>query len=74
MITPNKFTTLDQSILSKTRFLLIDGRKDISLSELKKLTLNKFTDVGEFILALDVLFVLEKIELDNEKGVVRYVD
>lgn len=74
MITPNKFTTLDQSILSKTRFLLIDGRKDISLNELKKLTLNKFTDVGEFILALDVLFVLEKIEIDYKERVVRYVD
>ena len=74
MITPSKFTTLDQSILAKTRFLFVDGCNEISLTDLKKMTIDKFTDIGEFMLALDVLFVLEKIEIDNEKGIVRYVD
>lgn len=72
MITPNKFTPLDKSILGKISNLIIEDVDEILLSELLDLRLRKFTDVGEFILALDALFVLGRIQLD-ENGMITYV-
>lgn len=73
MIVPNKFTPLDASILGKLSHLFIEEINEISLRELLDMRLRKFTDVGEFVLALDVLFILGKIEM-NEKGIITYVD
>lgn len=73
MITPNKFTPLDKSILGKISHLIIEDAGEISLSDLLNLRLRKFTDIGEFILALDMLFVLGRIEMDN-KGNINYAD
>ena len=74
MIVPNKFIPLDRSLLSKLDCLLDTDVEEISVSELSHATRRKFTDIGEFILALDVLFVLGKIEIDKDKEVIRYVD
>ncbi len=73
MIIPNKFSSLDESILGKASHLLLDDVTEITVSDLMEMRVGKFNDVGEFILALDVLYVLEKIELDINKRVVRYV-
>lgn len=70
---PSKFTNFDRSILAKISTLILDDVEAISLSELIDVRLDKFEDISEFMLALDVLFVLEKIELDKDNGVVRYV-
>lgn len=72
MIVPNKFTPLDKSILGKLSYLMLENIDEISLTELLKMNLSKFTDVGEFILALDTLFVLGKIEI-SENGIIKYV-
>lgn len=72
MITPNKFTSLDGTILGKLSHLMLEDVEEISLSELRDLRLRKFTDIGEFILALDALFILGRIEM-NEQGIIRYV-
>ena len=72
MITPNKFIPLDKSILGKLSNLIVDDIDEITLLELLDLRLRKFSDVGEFILALDTLFILGRIEMD-EHGVIRYV-
>ena len=74
MIVPNKFTSLDKSVMGKINHLLLDDRSEISISELINLKLSKFTDVGELILALDVLYILEKIEIDYQQKVIKYVD
>lgn len=73
MIVPNKFIPLDKSILSKLNYLMLEDVEEISISELMQATNRKFTDIGEFIVALDVLFVLGKIELDKDKEIIRYV-
>lgn len=70
---PSKFTNFDSSILAKISLLMLDDIETISLSELIRVRLDKFEDVSEFMLALDVLFVLKKIELDDSKGIIRYV-
>lgn len=73
MICPDKFTTLDNSIVSKAGHLLLDDRTDITISKLLELKRSKFSDIGEFILALDTLFALGKIEIDNENEIIKYV-
>ncbi len=70
---PSKFTSFDNSILAKISFLIMEDVEIISLSDLIHARLDKFEDISEFMLALDVLYVLEKIELDEDKGVVKYV-
>lgn len=71
---PSKFTRFDKSILAKISFLVLDNTESIELSELIKLRLSKFIDIGEFILALDVLYALGKIELDENKEIIKYVN
>jgi hypothetical protein len=73
MIVPNKITSLDNSIIGKMTCLLIDDVNEISISELMNLRLRKFVDIGEFILALDTLYSLGKIDLDEKRGVINYV-
>lgn len=71
---PSKFTNFDKSILAKISMLMLDDVETISLSELIRIRLDKFDDISEFMLALDVLFVLEKIELDETNGAIKYVN
>jgi len=73
MITPNKFLPLDKSIIGKMSCLLIEGVNEIPVTELMHLKIKKFSDVGEFILALDTLHALGKIELDENRKVIKYV-
>ena len=70
---PSKFTNFDSSILAKISILILDDVESISLSELIRVRLDKFEDISEFMLALDVLFVLKKIDLDANKGLIKYV-
>lgn len=73
MIVPSKVTSLDQSILGKLSHLIVEDANEISITELLELRLKMFSDIGEFILALDTLFVLGRIEMDGERGVLKYV-
>jgi len=73
MIVPNKVTSLDDSIVGKMSYLIVEDVKEISVKELLDLRLKKFTDIGEFVLALDALYVLGRIEFEAERGMVRYV-
>jgi len=70
---PSKFTDFDHSILSKISYLLDDNAESIELKDLLKLKISKFEDVSEFMFALDVLYALGKIELDERKGIIKYV-
>ncbi len=71
---PSKFTSFDESILAKISYLMFDDVEAISLPELIKLKISKFEDVSELLLALDVLYVLGKIEMDEDKGLIKYVN
>lgn len=71
---PNKFTSFDKSILAKISMLILEEADSIILSELIKMRLDKFEDISEFMLALDVLYVLGKIELDESQGMIKYVN
>tara|TARA_B100000287_G_scaffold433693_1_gene496042 strand:+ start:2336 stop:2560 length:225 start_codon:yes stop_codon:yes gene_type:complete len=71
---PSKFTSFDNSILAKISFLILEEIEVISLPDLIHARLDKFEDISEFMLALDVLYVLGKIELEEGEGVIRYVN
>lgn len=71
---PNKFTRFDKSILAKISMLIIDEVDSISISELIEMRLEIFEDISEFMLALDVLYVLGKVELDENQGMINYVN
>lgn len=73
MITPNKFISFDQSILSKLDVLLKLEIKDIEISELYKMTANKFDSIDQFILTIDVLYILNFIEIDFNNRILSYV-
>jgi len=72
MITPNKIISLDDSILGKMRILILEDVEEISISDLIDMKLRKFSDIGEFVLALDVLFALGRLDIDEKRGVIRY--
>lgn len=68
MIVPNKFTSLDQSLISKLPILLAGLETDRSVLELYESKQHGFEDVGEFLVALNVLYVLGRIEFDPAAG------
>ena len=72
MIVPNKFVSFKQSVLSKLPKVMSSlDKSKISLHDLFKKCRKSFEDVSEFILALDVLFVLGKIEFDRQEEMIR---
>lgn len=73
MIVPSKFIPFSQSILGKLHHLNLH-LGEIAIGELYDIVHTHFDDVSEFIYALDVLFLLHKIEVDYEKGTVKYVN
>ena len=71
---PSKFTNFDKSILAKISLLIIDDVESIELSELIRLRSSKFEDISEFMLALDVLYALGRIEITEDEGIIKYVN
>lgn len=71
---PSKFSEFDESILAKISYLLDEDVEEIDIKELINKNYRKFNDISEFIAALDILYALEKIELDSENGIIKYVN
>jgi hypothetical protein len=71
MLTPNKAIPLDESCLYKTTKILEVLTDDIDVIELYLQTKKKFNDLAEFIDTLDLLYLLGKVKLDYEKGIIQ---
>ncbi|WP_299492355.1 ABC-three component system middle component 7 [uncultured Shewanella sp.] len=71
MITPSKTIPLKESIIFKMTYILDVEFEETSLSEIYKKTKAKFIDLEEFIYAIDILFVLGKIEVNLDLGKVK---
>lgn len=70
MILPNKLIPFNKCVLAKVVYILKElGTGKKSCVDLFANVRHRFEDINEYILALDVLYVLEKIEVD-EKGVI----
>lgn len=72
MITPNKFISLDRSILSRLPIILsaLDGCKD--LPALYKNTETHFESIVDFLLAVDVLHLLNRLNVNPTTGEVSH--
>ena len=74
MIVPNKVISLDESALSRTGAILRrrEEANPISLKKLYEETASSFESIDQFLLALDILYVLERIDLDPTGRMVIY--
>ena len=75
MILPNKLISFQDCILAKTVYILEKIRdSDFSVSGLYEQVETHFEDLNEYILALDVLYVLGKIKYNEGLQVIQYVE
>lgn len=73
MIYPNKNIKLEDSIIFKMTKLLYNQYDSIGIHELYSKTINDFNNIDEFILSLDVLFILDMITIDFQTQILTYV-
>lgn len=74
MITPNKFIALDQSILAKLEIVLDQLTSRASIRDLYRDIAHRFDTADQFLLALDVLYILGRINVDFRSSTVSHVD
>lgn len=76
MILPNKLINFNESILSKLVYILdiLSTEKSKPIRDLYIVVKDKFEDINQYIIALDVLFALEKINYNMEIKVIEYVE
>ncbi len=72
MLFPSKFTNFEESVISKMILILEVKDKTITVIDLYNKLKKKFKSIDEFIFALDGLYALGYIKLENE--VVNYVN
>lgn len=71
MITPSKTIPFKDSIAHKMTCILSIEFQEIKLVDLYNNTKNKFSGIEEFIYSLDALYVLGKIDIDSDMGMIR---
>lgn len=74
MITPNKVVTVRESCLALSTLIMRGYPNPISVAHLYEDLSEKFESVDQFLLTLDFLFVMNKVQIDLEEGMLRYVD
>lgn len=77
MLYPNKTTQFESSIIYKMLHILeYLNKKNIDEIEIKPLYAqlkSKYKNIDEFIYSLDILYALDKIELNPEKDIITHV-
>jgi hypothetical protein len=75
MILPNKLISFQDCILAKTVYILEKiSDSDFSVIGLYEQVEIHFEDLNEYMLALDVLYVLGKIKYNEGLQVIQYVE
>lgn len=72
MIVPNKVISLDESALSRAGAILRQGDRPISVKKLYEEVASSFESIDQFLVALDILYLLERIDLDPTGRMVIY--
>lgn len=74
MLLPNKLFNYKESILPKLPMVMKVLKKEpLGVQELYKRIEKELSGVNEYIDILDCLYALQKIEYDDNEGVLRYV-
>lgn len=74
MITPNKVVALERSALGLTQVVLAEAPNADSLLDLQQRTSKHFESIDQFLLTVDLLFVLGRISVDFNTGRIAHVD
>ena len=75
MILPNKLISFQDCILAKTVYILEKiSDSDFSVIGLYEQVETHFEDLNEYMLALDVLYVIGKIKYNEGLKVIQYVE
>lgn len=64
MITPNKVVPLSASVLGLLTNVLKAGPAPVQLADLFQQVGDKFESIDQFLLTLDVLFLLDRLTVD----------
>jgi hypothetical protein len=72
MLVPNKTISINESCIYRASLLLSKLEGEISVEELYCNQKKLFIDMADYIDVLDILFVLGKIILDEEIGVIKH--
>jgi hypothetical protein len=75
MIYPNKNIRFEDSIIYKmVEILDVQNASEMNIHELYSKVKSKFKNTDEFILSLDVLYVLDMIEIDFKTETIKYAN
>ena len=70
---PNKNIRFEDSIIYKmVEILDVQNDSEMNIHELYSRVKTKFNNTDEFILSLDVLYVLDMIEIDFKTEIIKY--
>jgi hypothetical protein len=72
MLVPSKFTRLEESTIFKMKCILTDKKESESVLEVYLRTKGFFCDASEFLHALDVLYVLDLIRINEGSEMIEY--
>lgn len=72
MITPNKVIPLDESALGRLGVILSKGPSEVDLLALYRSVSHRFESIDQFLLTMDVLYVLGRIDVDFSTRIVTY--
>jgi hypothetical protein len=74
LITPNKVITLRESALGRTPIILREKGPPDYLVALYEKVRKDFESIDQFLLTLDVLYILGQVDVDLSTGTVTYAD
>jgi hypothetical protein len=72
MLVPNKTISINESCIYRASLLLSKLEGEISVEELYCNQKKLFVDMADYIDVLDLLFVLGKIVLEEENGIIKH--
>ena len=72
MIAPNKILSLDESALGRVAIIMAEGPRAADLLTLYRNVASRFESLDQFLFALDVLFVLGRVNIDPATRTVIY--
>lgn len=72
MITPSKYIPFEGSIIFKMLPLLDKNNDGLLITELYSKYEHQYEEIDEFLYSLDVLYALELINVDFQKGTIFY--
>jgi hypothetical protein len=71
---PNKAITLGESAVGRTPIILREKASQANLVSLYNKVGKEFESIDQFLLAIDVLYILGQIDIDLSTGAVIYAD